>query len=109
MGGDDGDDDDGGDDDGVDDEDDGEGDEDEDVHRGPGEVAGVVVSWCFLDLLLRLVSATRLLQGKKQGCKMSTKKDTQTKSFKLNCNKFKKIKKSGVHCADQCRSGVAYC
>ena len=49
------------DDDGGDDEgdegtgDDGEGDED--VHRGPGEVAGVVVSWCLLDLLLRLVSA----------------------------------------------------
>ena len=50
------------DDDGGDDEDDGEGDED--VHRGPGEVAGVVVSWCLLDLLLRLVSAAWLLQDK---------------------------------------------
>ena len=34
-----------------------DGDEDEEVHRGPGEVAGVVVSRCLLDLLLRLVSA----------------------------------------------------
>ena len=56
-------DDDGGDDkgdEGTGDEDEGDDrdeDEDEDVHRGPGEVAGVVVSWCLLDLLLCLVSA----------------------------------------------------
>ena len=36
----------------------------EDVHRGPGQVARVVVCRCLLDLLLCLVSASRLLQEK---------------------------------------------
>ena len=36
----------------------------EDVHRGPGQVARVVVRRCLLDLLLCLVSASRLLQEK---------------------------------------------
>ena len=68
---------------GDDEGDDRDGDEDEDVHRGPGEVAGVVVSWCLLDLLLCLVSAPRLLQDKDTVAIYLTSRDREERTDEL--------------------------